>query len=301
MFIRRRQISFSNSKAMKSMSHSKAHVIHFLAVPIISSLLAACGGGPIEDKGLPSSLQNDPISENRNEKPDRAEKPSGNENSNSDPGTTPSGQTQSDGRGWQNENALKLGLTADGKAIRLLAIGLDHKSGYLEDTAVADPSRIDSRLFSPKEVFVSLSGRAVQDYYRQNCPVVAALNVQDYHPCVAGLYYGRTPGDRICYTYINSEGYVQHVSDDIVIPWFKPKGGFEFTRADAGDNTFVRIQGSTDGYHVTGQRIILNFDFQDNYLQIWQENHDESFGPKHKDLCTVRFETGSQPRRDTPA
>ncbi|MDO5103020.1 MAG: hypothetical protein Q4D91_09010 [Lautropia sp.] len=81
-----------------------------------------------------------------------------------------------------------------------------------------------------KAKFVSLNGKDLYRYYRENCPVTEGLDPERVqqgitrrtYECMAGIYVGRNSKGNMCYTFFDTDGKVSHINDNTVVYPFKP-------------------------------------------------------------------------------
>lgn len=216
---------------------------------LMAAVLAACGGGPIDNshlsemppqKNLPEQNTNDKLALN----PPSDTGNAGGANAGGEDLRTleewraedrkPPKMSKEEWEEYEKQRkAHENDVREDWDKFLQLATSDDNDEsdhdGNLKFVVVGlDSQVLKSESADRPETYVSLSGDYVAKYFRQNCPVREGLDlgVLDAHGlkrlygCMAGVYVGRNEKGGMCYTFINRRGDVRHVNDNVVVDKF---------------------------------------------------------------------------------
>lgn len=267
----------------KSSHHSLNTVPRLALTTALAALLAACGDGPLENKGPnapgngSSSLYED-WRNGRNGQNEQAGQQAGastpSNASDTDAGAAGAGDNgktaeqlaaEAAAREQMRRAALDLALAmrdhpVDALGKKMVVVGLDNASISTDNSewlSSAQFSRYtDEEKAEMKRFYVSLSGKDLYEYYRRACPVTSEENdTEAIYKCIAGIYYGKNGEGKACFTSIGWNGEIRHVNDTSVVSQFVPgkvrlrgngKPSFEYRFASDGSGEIQRLIAETE-------------------------------------------------------
>ena len=248
---------------------------------LMAALLAACGGGPIDNRGIPQSAgtsngagssANDRLASNDVSNSNRRmtyEEWKAEEARSEEARRRAEAEAQkiSEEQRKKEEEEQKRILT---HAALELAKDYEDEKFDAQDPNAKDPvfvvvgldkdSLLADGLFDRtgrRAKFVSLQGDAVSQYFKDNCPVTeghdysrpqegATENRRTYE-CMAGIYVGRTDKGKMCYTFFDTRGQVTLINDNTAVPLFSPGNTImPYAGYDAGAALHVSQDGVID-------------------------------------------------------
>lgn len=299
------------------------------AAAVLSVLLAACGGGPIDGNSTSSSASpgQNTLAFNDQSKQSATQ---------SSAGGTLAEEARRKEEQLRRDRIRQLAYQMldnddDGK-LKYIIVGLDRETltepeplpgtpsanaGVGLDASAAPLLDKDKKY---KESFVSLHAHDVYEYYNRRCPVTAGADPAKLFSCMAGIYVGKNKSGGPCYTSIKRDGTIRHVNDNFVVYDFKhdiahknqpapaTPGAPEFTRLDVGGNMFMMVNVAKTYANPADikqkldtdqtfriQQMVFKFDSEKETIDIYQQNTDEDWKVGtggFQDTCYVSFNQG---------
>lgn len=246
----------------KSSHHSLNIVPRLALTTALAALLAACGDGPLENKGPnapgngSSSLYED-WRNGRNGQNEQAGQQAGAStpsNASNTSGAGDDGKTdeqraaeaeaaaraaaEAAAREQMSRTALELAIAMQADPVRdpgkkMIIVGLDNSSLASNNQEWLNSPQFagldDAKKQELNQNYVSLTGADLYEYFRRKCPVTSMSSADqspdDPNPiyrCLYGIYYGKNSAGKACFTSIGPTGKVRHVNDIRVISEFQP-------------------------------------------------------------------------------
>lgn len=245
---------------------------------LLAAVLSACGGGPIDNSGIPaapagnggaSNAANNNLALNGGSNANRRmtyEEWKAEEARSEEALKRAEAEAQklSEAQRKKEEEEQQRIVT---QAALELAKDYEDEKFDAQDPNAKDPVFVivgldkDSRLASDlmdrtgrRSKFVSLQGDAVGEYFKANCPVTEGMDYSRQqegasehrrtYECMAGIYVGRNDKGKMCYTFFDPKGQVTLINDNTAVPSFSPGNTVHpYPGYDAG----VALQVSHDG------------------------------------------------------